>query len=244
MQNTPATVEVCGNAADDDCDGTLNNGCAQGSWCLDADGDGMGTLSNCVSSFVAIAGRVQNTLDCDDTSKFARPGAREACAPNLDLDCDGLKGSADPDAICYGTIRYSWSSGTQLMTVDLVGSQTNAITTTARWSEPNKDPRIGAVTAVEVGSDFGACWSLSSNCGRVLYSVDPLPPNPPVTLTFGLAPNGIRFFTPRVETSASEVVYLDLYNWAVVDVNAGDGVTCNVVPDVADAGLVTRCGVP
>ncbi len=63
----PGAVETC-NGADDDCDGTVDNG-------FDNDADG---VSSCATP-----------PDCDDTNASAFPGAKEVCDDGIDNDCDG-----------------------------------------------------------------------------------------------------------------------------------------------------------
>ena len=69
-QIAPTAREVCGNDIDDNCDGTIDEGCM--TVCEDSDDDG--------------------ACDRDDCAPFnddAYPGASERCANSFDDDCDG-----------------------------------------------------------------------------------------------------------------------------------------------------------
>lgn len=66
-------AERCGNGADDDCDGRIDQGCG-----VDADGDGYSPPS-----------------DCDDSDPAVNPGAADSC-DGVDNDCDGF---ADDDLV-------------------------------------------------------------------------------------------------------------------------------------------------
>jgi hypothetical protein len=70
--------ETCGNGKDDDCDGTVDNGCEVP--CHDEDGDGYGNES---SSLCAHAG-----ADCNDSDPNIHPSAEEVCN-GKDDNCDG-----------------------------------------------------------------------------------------------------------------------------------------------------------
>jgi hypothetical protein len=65
-------AESCGNGRDDDCDGSIDEGC-----CIDADHDGHARVGSCPSGD-----------DCNDSNAAVYPGAIEIC-DGLDNDCDG-----------------------------------------------------------------------------------------------------------------------------------------------------------
>ncbi|MEZ4464401.1 MAG: putative metal-binding motif-containing protein [bacterium] len=68
----PGADEICGDGADQDCDGQIDEGCAP----ADADGDG--------HAAVAAGGD-----DCDDGDATVHPGAAEICGDRVDQDCSG-----------------------------------------------------------------------------------------------------------------------------------------------------------
>jgi hypothetical protein len=81
----PGATEIC-NGIDDNCDGTVDEGCV--TYYQDSDGD---TYGNAAVSQVATsqpAGYVANANDCDDTDANVNPGATEICN-GIDDNCDG-----------------------------------------------------------------------------------------------------------------------------------------------------------
>jgi hypothetical protein len=89
---SPDAVELC-NGADDDCDGTPDDGVTPPTWYADADGDGFGDPTAATIACEAPADAVADGTDCDDTDGAVHPGAPEACGDGVDQDCD------DADAV-------------------------------------------------------------------------------------------------------------------------------------------------
>ncbi|MFZ5445341.1 MAG: putative metal-binding motif-containing protein, partial [Myxococcota bacterium] len=83
----PGTAELC-NSIDDNCDGQIDNGVATQNYYVDGDGDGFGAAGSVATpSCSAIAGRVTNNLDCNDTNAAIKPTSPEVCN-DVDDDCD------------------------------------------------------------------------------------------------------------------------------------------------------------
>ena len=85
----PNAGEVC-DAADNDCDGDVDEDDAADAftWYLDADADGYGNVSSSHDSCVAPSGYVGNGNDCNDDESLAWTGAAESC-DDVDNNCDG-----------------------------------------------------------------------------------------------------------------------------------------------------------
>ena len=95
----PAAAELC-NGIDDNCDGSTDGADAagQGSWYLDADGDGYGDPAEMVISCAVPAGYVLDGTDCDDGDAQFNPGAAEPdCTDPNDYNCDGVAAYVDGD---------------------------------------------------------------------------------------------------------------------------------------------------
>lgn len=88
----PGATEICGNNVDEDCSGALNNGCPVYVFYADTDGDGYGSLSNSITSYVNSAppGYASVSGDCNDNAGTIHPNATEVCGNTTDDDCDGF----------------------------------------------------------------------------------------------------------------------------------------------------------
>jgi hypothetical protein len=85
----PTASETC-NAVDDNCNGTADEGLTFLTYYVDADVDGFGARNSAgQSSCAAVAGRVTNDQDCNDSSAAVRPGATETCN-QVDDNCSGM----------------------------------------------------------------------------------------------------------------------------------------------------------
>jgi|GEM_PF-955606 len=106
----PGAVENCANdGTDNDCDGEANSDAEaidSVSYYTDADQDGFGT-GTATKSCTAIAGRVTNNSDCDDTRVLYRDGdldtfgagAPAACGVVTSTDCDDAAATVYPGAV-------------------------------------------------------------------------------------------------------------------------------------------------
>ena len=75
---SPRMFEICGDGADNDCDGAVDNADLDGDGYIDAD-PGCGGA------------------DCDDLSTSVNPGLDELCGDGVDNDCDGTAEVVDGD---------------------------------------------------------------------------------------------------------------------------------------------------
>ncbi len=100
--NNPKGVEVC-DGADNDCDNQIDEPDAKdaSTWFIDKDSDGYGSSNGLVKSCKQPSGYSLISGDCDDGSKAANPGAKEAC-DMVDNDCDGK--TDEDDAIDAKTL--------------------------------------------------------------------------------------------------------------------------------------------
>jgi hypothetical protein len=106
----PGATETC-DGDDNDCDGAVDEGVVDGPpRYLDVDGDGFGVGDDVIPSCAPIAGRADETGDCDDGDDAVHPGVEEVC-DGVDNDCDGrvdvgatdvVRWYADGDGDGYG----------------------------------------------------------------------------------------------------------------------------------------------
>jgi hypothetical protein len=97
----PGAAELCGDQADNNCDGQVDEYTAADalSFYPDADGDGFGIDTGFVQACEPPDGYSATGGDCDDTARFVYPGAPEICN-GRDDDCDGLVDNNCSDQLC------------------------------------------------------------------------------------------------------------------------------------------------
>lgn len=91
----PAAIEVC-NAADENCNGLIDEGIAVTTYYADADGDGFGNPNASVSNCAQPIGFILNNTDCSDNLASVNPNAVELCNNNLDDNCNGIIDDTNP----------------------------------------------------------------------------------------------------------------------------------------------------
>lgn len=83
----PGATEVC-NGVDDDCDGTIDEGCGLTLYYRDRDGDGYGHPTDTLSAVQIPTGYSPIGGDCNDNNAAIHPGATEI-ANGIDDNCNG-----------------------------------------------------------------------------------------------------------------------------------------------------------
>ena len=84
----PDAEERC-DGADNNCDGTTDEGLASSTFFRDSDGDGFGDDAEVVEACDAPEGHVSTAGDCDDSAVEVFPGGEELC-DGADNNCDGI----------------------------------------------------------------------------------------------------------------------------------------------------------
>jgi len=94
----PSQKEICGDGIDNDCDGTVDDGCP-GVKCTDGDGDGWGTGVDC------------KLADCDDKNGAVYPYATEVCGDHKDNNCNGQVDEGCPGRQCQDKDHDTFGAG-------------------------------------------------------------------------------------------------------------------------------------
>jgi hypothetical protein len=81
----PGAAEICGDGIDNNCNGSIDDGCAPDPKDVDDDGDGF----------------TETDGDCNDNNATIYPGAIEICGDGIDQDCNGgdLACELDPEFV-------------------------------------------------------------------------------------------------------------------------------------------------
>lgn len=123
----PSAIEIC-NAADENCNGLIDEGIATNVYYADIDGDGFGNPNISVSNCAQPVGYIQNNLDCADNLASVNPIAMELCSNNIDDDCNGLIDDANAVSIQQ---NYSLCQGEFILvgnsTYDTAGTYTDLL---------------------------------------------------------------------------------------------------------------------
>jgi hypothetical protein len=105
----PGAAEVC-NGIDDNCNGSVDEGCQ--SFYKDSDGDGYGNGKVKIEAFLQPRGYVADGTDCNDGDATIHPGAAEVCN-GIDDNCNGSVDEGcrrffrDSDGDGYGNAKIS-----------------------------------------------------------------------------------------------------------------------------------------
>jgi Putative metal-binding motif/Secretion system C-terminal sorting domain len=113
----PGATEICDNA-DNNCNGSVDEGLLLFTYYQDADGDGYGNVAVSTTSCAAsVAGYVSNNTDCNDQNGAINPAATEIC-DGVDNNCNGSVDEGlslftyyqDADGDGYGNAAVSTTS--------------------------------------------------------------------------------------------------------------------------------------
>ncbi len=106
----PGQVEICANGIDDNCNGSMDEGCPQYTYYADADGDTYGNPASSIPSYSPTppTGYVANNTDCNDGDAAIHPGVVDVC-DGVDNNCNGVvdeNSVSQPTISPAGTVTY------------------------------------------------------------------------------------------------------------------------------------------
>ncbi|MFO0764614.1 MAG: putative metal-binding motif-containing protein [Patescibacteria group bacterium] len=114
----PGAAELCDNV-DNNCSGTVDEGCATTQCFADTDADGYGAgAATVITTGVCAVGMVPNNTDCQPALASSHPGAAEICGDAIDNNCNG-------------TVNEGCATGTTTVTATLAAGHTYVTTGTS-----------------------------------------------------------------------------------------------------------------
>ncbi|HYV94460.1 MAG TPA: GEVED domain-containing protein [Chitinophagales bacterium] len=182
----PGVTEVCSNAVDDNCNGSVDEGCITYTYYADTDNDSYGNPNNSItsSSPTPPAGYVTNSTDCNDTNTAVHPGAADVCN-SIDDNCNGttdenaITATISPSgsvSVCKGTTLTLTANSGSGLTYQWIKGSTNVSGATNQTYSPTKT----ASYKVNESNSFN-CSSTSAATSVTILA------QPTATIT---APNG------------------------------------------------------
>lgn len=151
---SPGDAEYCGGG-DENCDGVTDESTAADAtaYYADLDADTFGDADAVVMSCTAVADRVTNSEDCDDSTDTISPDASDTCGDGIDQDCDG-----SADAGC-------WVSGARDVT-------TGDLVMEGRAGDAIGNVMVGGIDMTGDGVPDGAFSSFAPDAGYYVVSGD------------------------------------------------------------------------
>ncbi|WP_018612191.1 DUF4082 domain-containing protein [Segetibacter koreensis] len=101
----PGATEVCSNGIDDNCNGSVDEGCSTTTYYQDFDKDTYGNPSVTQTGTTQPTGYVARAGDCNDNNAAINPGATEICGNGIDENCNG-----NGDDTCPTTEQSVWGN--------------------------------------------------------------------------------------------------------------------------------------
>ena len=235
----PGATEICGNSVDDNCNGSVDEGCTVYTFYQDLDLDGYGnpnvsstsSTPNPPTGYVTVAG------DCNDGNGAINPSAAEVCN-GLDDNCDGTidngtPGLASATAI-NGPAGVCRSSTGQVFTVAAIPGATSYI-----WTLPTG--ATGSSTSTSITLSFSSTYVTGNICVKpanacvqginfcrsvVYYSAKPGTPGTISGLSTGVCAGSTQVYT------IADVVNATNYTWTAptnASILSGQGTTTATV---------------
>jgi len=160
---SPSALEQC-DAADNDCDGDVDEDDAIDvvTWYADDDGDGYGDAAVSEEHCDAPTAFVADATDCDDGEILANPGETETCNDGIDNDCDGTAGGcqiAGSIAVSKADAEWYGEAGSNYLGYNLsfIGDVD---------SDGYDDMMVGAFCNEDVGSHAGSAYVIYGGTGH------------------------------------------------------------------------------
>ncbi|MDP2308927.1 MAG: MopE-related protein [Pseudomonadota bacterium] len=158
----PGATETC-NDADDDCDGTVDEGAADAStWYADTDGDDFGDAASPLLACEMPSGYAGDDLDCDDTDGLINPDGLEICN-GADDDCDGTVDLGADDPSTWYTDADGDSYGALATAVDACDAPSGTVTDGTDCDDTLAAINPGATEVCDSANTDEDCDGLADN---------------------------------------------------------------------------------